>query len=107
MGKPTGFKEFPRKTVPYRDPLARLEDFNEIYTEPPEETPTPEPTPTPSPTPTPTPTPPFVPQPIYGPWEYRMTCDGADGFSDSDSDIDQLVDRAKSRLGDLEPRLIS
>ncbi|KQY24367.1 hypothetical protein ASD16_02135 [Cellulomonas sp. Root485] len=77
------------------------------YTEPPEETPTPEPTPTPSPTPTPTPTPPFVPQPIYGPWEYRMTCDGADGFSDSDSDIDQLVDRAKSRLGDLEPRLIS
>jgi NAD(P)H-dependent glutamate synthase small subunit len=37
MGKPTGFKEFPRKTVPYRDPLARLQDFNEIYTEPPEE----------------------------------------------------------------------
>ncbi len=32
MGKPTGFKEFPRKTVPYRAPLARLEDFLEIYT---------------------------------------------------------------------------
>jgi NAD(P)H-dependent glutamate synthase small subunit len=37
MGKPTGFKEFPRKTVPYRDPLQRLGDFQEIYTEPPEE----------------------------------------------------------------------
>jgi NAD(P)H-dependent glutamate synthase small subunit len=37
MGKPTGFKEFPRKAVPYRDPLARLSDFLEIYTEPPEE----------------------------------------------------------------------
>src|SRR5689334_17776730 len=37
MGKPTGFKEFPRKAVPYRDPLARLGDFGEIYTEPPEE----------------------------------------------------------------------
>ncbi|MHB8970362.1 MAG: glutamate synthase subunit beta [Pirellulaceae bacterium] len=34
MGKPTGFKEFPRKTVPYRAPLVRLEDFLEIYTEP-------------------------------------------------------------------------
>ncbi|MCU0960827.1 MAG: glutamate synthase subunit beta [Pirellulaceae bacterium] len=33
MGKPTGFKEFPRKTVPYRPPLVRLEDFLEIYTE--------------------------------------------------------------------------
>ena len=33
MGKPTGFKEFARETVPYRDPLARLDDFLEIYTE--------------------------------------------------------------------------
>jgi NAD(P)H-dependent glutamate synthase small subunit len=32
MGKPTGFKEFPRKTVPYRAPLERLNDFFEIYT---------------------------------------------------------------------------
>ncbi len=37
MGKPTGFKEFPRKTVPYRPPLARLADFLEIYTEPQED----------------------------------------------------------------------
>lgn len=37
MGKPTGFKEFPRKTVPYRDPLERLNDFLEIYTDPDEE----------------------------------------------------------------------
>ena len=37
MGKPTGFKEFPRKTVPYRAPLARLEDFLEIYTDADEE----------------------------------------------------------------------
>lgn len=34
MGKPTGFKEFPRKTVPYRAPLVRLEDFGEIFTPP-------------------------------------------------------------------------
>ncbi len=34
MGKPTGFKEYPRKTVPYRAPLVRLDDFQEIYTEP-------------------------------------------------------------------------
>ncbi|MDG2206814.1 MAG: glutamate synthase subunit beta [Pirellulales bacterium] len=33
MGKPTGFKEYVRETVPYRDPLARLDDFLEIYTE--------------------------------------------------------------------------
>ena len=32
MGKPTGFKEFHREVVPYRDPLMRLEDFNEIFT---------------------------------------------------------------------------
>jgi glutamate synthase (NADPH/NADH) small chain len=34
MGKPTGFKEFDRQAVPYRDPLARAEDYLEIYTEP-------------------------------------------------------------------------
>ena len=37
MGKPTGFKEFPRKAVPYRDPVERLGDFQEIHTDPPEE----------------------------------------------------------------------
>src|SRR6187402_1707046 len=37
MGKPTGFKEFPRKTVPYRDPIARVGDFLEIFTPPAEE----------------------------------------------------------------------
>ncbi len=37
MGKPTGFKEHPRKTVPYRAPGARLGDFLEIYTDPEEE----------------------------------------------------------------------
>jgi glutamate synthase (NADPH) small chain len=37
MGKPTGFKEYPRKPVPYRDPIQRLSDFGEIYTDPPEE----------------------------------------------------------------------
>ncbi len=37
MGKPTGFKEFSREVVPYRDPLARAGDFLEIYTEPAEE----------------------------------------------------------------------
>jgi NAD(P)H-dependent glutamate synthase small subunit len=34
MGKPTGFKEFERKTVPFRLPLVRMEDFNEVYTKP-------------------------------------------------------------------------
>lgn len=34
MGKPTGFKEYEREVVPYRDPLARLKDFGEIFTEP-------------------------------------------------------------------------
>ncbi|MGD9637383.1 MAG: glutamate synthase subunit beta [Pirellulales bacterium] len=34
MGKPTGFKEFERQAVPYRDPLARAGDYLEIYTEP-------------------------------------------------------------------------
>jgi len=33
MGNPTGFKEFQREVVPYRNPLMRLEDFNEIYTQ--------------------------------------------------------------------------
>jgi glutamate synthase (NADPH/NADH) small chain len=37
MGKPTGFKEFPRKAVPYREPLQRLEDYEEIFTQPPED----------------------------------------------------------------------
>jgi NAD(P)H-dependent glutamate synthase small subunit len=37
MGKPTGFKEFPRKAVPYREPLQRLGDYGEIFTQPPEE----------------------------------------------------------------------
>jgi len=32
MGKPTGFKEFERKTEPYRDISERLGDYNEIYT---------------------------------------------------------------------------
>jgi glutamate synthase (NADPH) small chain len=33
MGKPTGFKEFPRKAEPYRDTSKRLLDFKEIYTD--------------------------------------------------------------------------
>ncbi len=37
MGKPTGFQEFPRRTVPYRDPQVRVSDFLEIYTPPNEE----------------------------------------------------------------------
>jgi NAD(P)H-dependent glutamate synthase small subunit len=37
MGKVTGFKEFARKSVPYRPPLERIADFLEIYTEPAEE----------------------------------------------------------------------
>ena len=32
MGKATGFLEFPRRTVPYRDPVDRVKDFKEIYT---------------------------------------------------------------------------
>jgi len=32
MGKPTGFKEFERKTEPYRDVNERLADYAEIYT---------------------------------------------------------------------------
>ncbi|QDV27225.1 glutamate synthase subunit beta [Aureliella helgolandensis] len=33
MGKPTGFKEIPRKQLPYRDEMERLGDFGEIFTE--------------------------------------------------------------------------
>ncbi len=32
MGKPTGFKEFERRTEPYRAPAERLLDYKEIYT---------------------------------------------------------------------------
>jgi len=32
MGKPTGFLEYPRKSVPYREALERIADFAEIYT---------------------------------------------------------------------------
>lgn len=32
MGKPTGFKEFEREAAPYRDPVTRVSDFDEIYT---------------------------------------------------------------------------
>jgi glutamate synthase (NADPH) small chain len=34
MGKPTGFKEFERQAVPYRDPIERAGDFLEIFTAP-------------------------------------------------------------------------
>jgi glutamate synthase (NADPH/NADH) small chain len=37
MGNPTGFKEYNRKAVPYRDPLLRILDFQEIFTEPADE----------------------------------------------------------------------
>jgi NAD(P)H-dependent glutamate synthase small subunit len=33
MGKPTGFKEYERKTEPYRDAMLRLKDFDELYTD--------------------------------------------------------------------------
>jgi len=33
MGKVTGFKEFPRETEPYRDPIERLGDFDELSME--------------------------------------------------------------------------
>jgi NAD(P)H-dependent glutamate synthase small subunit len=32
MGKPTGFKEFERKTVPYREVSLRMNDYGEIFT---------------------------------------------------------------------------
>jgi NAD(P)H-dependent glutamate synthase small subunit len=34
MGKPTGFKEFPRQPVPYRDAVQRANDFLEIFSQP-------------------------------------------------------------------------
>jgi len=34
MGKPTGFKEYPRRPVPYRDAVVRISDFHEIFTAP-------------------------------------------------------------------------
>ncbi len=34
MGKPTGFMEYRRRTVPYRDEKERLTDYKEIYTAP-------------------------------------------------------------------------
>ena len=37
MGKPTGFKEFPRQTVPYRDVIERIGDYGEIFTDPDED----------------------------------------------------------------------
>lgn len=37
MGKPTGFKEYDRKKVPWRLPVVRLGDYEEVYTEPDEE----------------------------------------------------------------------
>ena len=33
MGKATGFMEFGRNAAPYRDPVARIADYKEIYTE--------------------------------------------------------------------------
>jgi glutamate synthase (NADPH/NADH) small chain len=32
MGKPTGFLEYPKKSVPYRDAQERVRDFKEIFT---------------------------------------------------------------------------
>jgi NAD(P)H-dependent glutamate synthase small subunit len=37
MGKPTGFMEYPKKSVPYRDAGERLGDFREIFSEAAEE----------------------------------------------------------------------
>ncbi len=37
MGKPTGFKEFPRETVPYSDPIKRIEGWDEFLVDVPEE----------------------------------------------------------------------
>ncbi|MEM9731498.1 MAG: glutamate synthase small subunit [Myxococcota bacterium] len=37
MGKPTGFKEFPRETVPYSDPLGRVDNWNEFLVDVPED----------------------------------------------------------------------
>ena len=37
MGKPTGFMEYPKKSVPYRDSAERVRDFGEIFTPPDEQ----------------------------------------------------------------------
>ncbi len=37
MGKPTGFMEYPKKSVPYRDARERIGDFREIFTQAPED----------------------------------------------------------------------
>jgi NAD(P)H-dependent glutamate synthase small subunit len=37
MGKPTGFMEYPKKSVPYRDAGERVNDFREIFTQAAEE----------------------------------------------------------------------
>src|SRR5687767_8884982 len=37
MGKPTGFMEYPKKSVPYRDARERSGDFREIFTHAPED----------------------------------------------------------------------
>ncbi len=37
MGKPTGFMEYPKKSVPYRDSAERIGDFGEIFTPPDEQ----------------------------------------------------------------------
>jgi NAD(P)H-dependent glutamate synthase small subunit len=37
MGKPTGFKEFPRETIPYKDPLRRIGGWDEFQVDVPEE----------------------------------------------------------------------
>ncbi len=37
MGKPTGFKEYPRRAVPYRDVVVRISDYHEIFSAPNEE----------------------------------------------------------------------
>jgi NAD(P)H-dependent glutamate synthase small subunit len=37
MGKPTGFMEYPKKSVPYRDAHERIGDFDEIFTHAPED----------------------------------------------------------------------
>jgi len=34
VGKHSGFMEYPRKVVPYRDPVERVGDFDEIFTKP-------------------------------------------------------------------------
>jgi NAD(P)H-dependent glutamate synthase small subunit len=37
MGKPTGFKEFPRETIPYSDPRERISGWHEFMVDVPEE----------------------------------------------------------------------